>query len=240
MLPEEFPDKIINDKIFMAKYSRIDVVLAMQKTGMVPVFYNADIDIAKKTLKACYDGGVRVFEFTNRGDFAHEVFSELNHYALSELPGLMLGVGSVVDAATASLYIQMGANFIVSPVLKESMAKVCNVRKILWVPGCGSLSEISHAEELGAEIVKIFPASEVGGPKFVSAVKGPCPWTSIMPTGGVAPTEENLRGWFEAGVSCVGMGSKLITKDIVRNKDFEILSKNVKKALALIKKIKSK
>ena len=224
----------------MAKYSRIEVVLKMQETGMVPVFYNADVQKAKNVLKACYDGGVRVFEFTNRGDFAHEVFGELNHYALKELPGLILGVGSVVDAATASLYIQLGANFIVSPVLKESMAKVCNTRKIAWVPGCGSLTEISFAEELGAEVVKIFPATQVGGPKFVSTVKGPCPWTSIMPTGGVSPTEENLAEWFNSGVICVGMGSKLITKEIINNDDFDTLRKNVEDALTLIKKIRSK
>lgn len=224
----------------MAQYSRIEVVLKMRETGMVPVFYHADIETAKNVLKACYDGGVRVFEFTNRGDFAHEVFSELNHYAIKELPGLMLGVGSVVDAPTASLYMQMGANFIVSPVLKESMAKVCNTRKIAWVPGCGSLSEISFAEELGAEVVKIFPASQVGGPKFVSAVKGPCPWTSIMPTGGVSPTEENLTEWFDSGVICVGMGSKLITKDLISNSDYDTLRKKVEDTMELIKKIRSK
>ena len=156
----------------------------------MPVFYHSDIDVSKKVVKACYDGGVRVFEFTNRGDFAHEVFSELNKYCRAELPEMIMGVGSVIDAGTTSLYLQLGANFIVSPVLKEDMAIVCNRRKILWSPGCGSLTEISRAEELGAEVVKIFPGSQVGGPGFVKAVRGPFPWTSIMPTGGVKPTEE--------------------------------------------------
>jgi 2-dehydro-3-deoxyphosphogluconate aldolase / (4S)-4-hydroxy-2-oxoglutarate aldolase len=157
----------------MARFTRIQVALKMAETGMIPVFYHKDIEICKKVVKACYEGGVRVFEFTNRGDFAHEVFTELNKYAAKELPEMILGVGSIVEAGTTSLYIQLGANFIVSPVLNEDMAKVCNRRKISWSPGCGSVSEISKAEELGAEIVKIFPGSQVGGPKFVEAVKGP-------------------------------------------------------------------
>ena len=222
----------------MARFSRIEVALKMKETGMVPVFYHKDLQVAKKVLKACYDGGVRVFEFTNRGDFAHEIFSELNKYAASELPEMIMGVGSVVDPGTASLYIQLGSNFIVSPILNEQMAYVCNRRKIAWSPGCGSLSEISRAEELGAEVVKIFPGSQVGGPKFVAAVKGPCPWTSIMPTGGVAPTEENLKEWIQAGVHCVGMGSKLITKDIVNNGEYDKLTDLVRVALGIIKKVR--
>ncbi len=223
----------------MSKFSRIDVAIKMKETGMIPVFYHPDIDVCKNVLKASYDGGVRVFEFTNRGDFAHEVFAEMNRYAMESLPEMILGVGSVVDPATAALYIQLGANFIVSPVLNPEMAKICNRRKIAWSPGCGSVSEISRAEELGAEVVKIFPGTQVGGPKFVSAVKGPLPWSNIMPTGGVEPTEENLKAWFHAGVYCVGMGSKLITKDLVNSGNFEKLTEDVKKALAIIRKIRN-
>lgn len=222
----------------MARFTRIQVALKMAETGMIPVFYHKDIDVCKKVLKACYDGGVRVFEFTNRGDFAHEVFAELNKYAAKELPEMILGVGSVVEAGTTSLYIQLGTNFIVSPVLNEDMAKVCNRRKVLWSPGCGSVTEISKAEELGAEVVKIFPGSQVGGPKFVEAVKGPLPWSSIMPTGGVDTSEENLAAWFKAGVTCVGMGSQLVTKDIVEKGDFQKLTDECKKALEIIKKYK--
>jgi 2-dehydro-3-deoxyphosphogluconate aldolase/(4S)-4-hydroxy-2-oxoglutarate aldolase len=222
----------------MARFSRIDVTQKMAETGIVPVFYHSDLEVCKKVLKACYGGGIRVFEFTNRGDFAHEIFSALNKFAIAETPEMILGVGSVIDAATAALYIQLGANFIVSPVLKEEMAVVCNRRKIAWSPGCGSLSEISKAEELGAEVVKIFPGAQVGGPKFVAAVKGPCPWTSIMPTGGVSPDEENLKQWFEAGVHCVGMGSKLVSKDMIANQEFDKLSETCKKALAIVKKYK--
>jgi len=222
----------------MARFSRIEVVLKMKETGMIPVFYHAQAETAKQVLKACYDGGVRVFEFTNRGDFAHEVFAELNKWAAKEVPDMILGVGSVVDAGTASLYIQLGTNFVVSPVLKEEMAIVCNRRKIAWSPGCGSLNDISRAEELGAEIVKIFPGSSVGGPKFVAAVKGPCPWTSIMPTGGVEPTEENLKAWFVAGVACVGMGSNLFPKDVIAAKDWGKITELCRNTLDIIKTVR--
>jgi 2-dehydro-3-deoxyphosphogluconate aldolase / (4S)-4-hydroxy-2-oxoglutarate aldolase len=202
------------------------------------VFYHADLEVCKNVLLACYEGGVRVFEFTNRGDFAHEVFAQLSKYVAKELPELMLGIGSVVDAGTTALYLQLGADFVVSPILNPDMAKVCNRRKVLWSPGCGSLTEISYAEELGAEVVKIFPGSQVGGPGFVSAVKGPFPWTSIMPTGGVDATEASLKTWFEVGVHCVGMGSQLITKDILKSGDFPQLTKTVKEALETVKKIR--
>ena len=222
----------------MARFSRIEVALKMKETGMIPVFYHPQTETAEQVLKACYDGGVRVFEFTNRGDFAHEVFAELNKWAARELPDMILGVGSVVDAGTASLYIQLGANFVVSPVLKEEMALVCNRRKIAWSPGCGSLNDISRAEELGAEIVKIFPGSSVGGPKFVAAVKGPCPWTSIMPTGGVEPTEENLKAWFDAGVACVGMGSNLFPKDVIAAGNWAKITELCRKTLDIIKTVR--
>ena len=223
----------------MARFSRIEVVLKMKETGMIPVFYQSDAAIARQVLNACYNGGVRVFEFTNRGDFAHELFAELNKWAAKEIPEMILGVGSVIDAATASLYMQLGANFVVSPVLKEEMAIVCNRRKIAWIPGCGSLNDISQAEELGAEIVKIFPGSSVGGPKFVAAVKGPCPWTSIMPTGGVEPTMENLKAWFDAGVACVGMGSNLFSKDVIAANDWGKITDLCSYVLNIIKSVKN-
>lgn len=223
----------------MAKYTRIEVFQKMQETGVVPVFYHADIEVAKNVLKACYDGGIRTFEWVNRGDFAHEIFSELNKYALKELPGMILGAGSVVEEGTASIYIQAGANFIVSPLLNKNMARICNRRKVMWAPGCGSVSEIGKAEELGAELVKIFPASEVGGPSFVKGVKGPCPWTNIMPTGGVDTSKDNLQKWFDAGVTCVGMGSKLFPKSIIENGDFATLTAKVTELINTIKEIKT-
>ena len=197
----------------MAQYSRIEVVQQMKESGMVPLFYHPDIKVAKDVLKACYDGGARLMEFTNRGDFAIEIFTDLIKYAIAELPGMMLGVGSVTDAASAVQYMLAGANFVVTPVFRQDIAVVCNRRKVLWSPGCGSLTEIATAEEMGCELVKLFPGS-IYGPGFVKAIKGPQPWTSIMPTGGVSTEESNLRGWFDAGVTCVGMGSKLISKEI--------------------------
>ena len=221
----------------MAQYSRIEVANVMKETGLVPLFYNSDIELSKKVLKACYDGGARLMEFTARGDFAHEVFGELNKYAIKELPGMIMGVGSVTDGAAASRFMALGANFVVTPVLREDIAIACNRRKVLWSPGCGSLTEITSAEELGCEIVKLFPGGTYG-PGFVKAIKGPQPWTNIMPTGGVSPTKENLEGWFNAGVTCVGMGSKLISKEIVANKDFAGLEQKVKEALDIIKEIR--
>jgi 2-dehydro-3-deoxyphosphogluconate aldolase/(4S)-4-hydroxy-2-oxoglutarate aldolase len=218
----------------MAKYTRIEVAQMMKQNGMVPVFFHRDIEVCKRVLKACFDGGSRVFEFTNRGDRAHLVFQELIIWAEKETPGMMLGVGSVVDAGTTALYIQLGANFVVSPVLNPEMAKVCNRRKIAWSPGCGSLSEISEAEELGAEVVKIFPGSQVGGPGFVKSILGPCPWTSIMPTGGVSPDPENLTAWFNAGVHCVGMGSKLMVKDKDGNFDYKAIESKTREAISII------
>lgn len=222
----------------MARFTRIEVALEMRRQGVIPVFYHPDTELCKEILRASYAAGIRVFEFTNRGDFAHQVFGTLNKWAASELPELMLGVGSVVDAPTAALYIQLGAAFVVSPLLNEEMAPVCNRRKILWAPGCGSLSEIGRAEELGAEIVKIFPGSSVGGPEFVKAVKGPCPWSSIMPTGGVEPTEESLKAWFKAGVTCVGMGSNLFPKKLIDAKDWNAITETINQIRAIIASVR--
>ena len=224
----------------MARFTRIEVALKMKETGLVPVFYNADTDTCKNVVKACYNGGVRVFEFTNRGDFATLVFAELNKWTIENCPEMIMGVGSVVDEGTAAMYIALGTNFIVSPLIDEAMAKVCNKRKIAWSPGCGSVTEIGRAHELGAEIVKVFPGSQVGGPGFVKAVKGPMPWASIMPTGGVSPDEENLKAWFEAGVTCVGMGSRLFPKDVLAEKKYSYISAKCEETLQIIKKYSNK
>jgi len=221
----------------MAKYTRIQVAQAMGETGLVPLFYHADPEVAMQVLSACYKGGARLLEFTNRGDFAHEVFGELNKFCLKALPGMMLGVGSVTDAGAASLYLQLGANFIVTPVLREDIALVCNRKKVLWSPGCGSLSEIARAEELGCEVVKLFPGG-VYGSDFVKDIKGPCPWTNIMPTGGVNPDFESLKKWFDAGVFCVGMGSKLMAKKDDGQFDLERIEALTKEALGNIRKIR--
>lgn len=222
----------------MAQYSRIEVFQAMQRTGLVPLFYHPDLETSKAVVEACYKGGARLLEFTARGDFAHEVFGELVKYVSTALPGMIMGVGSVTDGASASRFMALGANFIVTPVLREDIALVCNRRKVLWSPGCGSLTEIARAEELGCELVKLFPG-DVYGPGFVKGVKGPQPWTSIMPTGGVSPEEENLRSWFDAGVTCVGMGSKLIKKDANGNFDYHKIEQTVAKSIQIIEKCRT-
>lgn len=222
----------------MARFTRIEVVLKMKETGMIPVFYHPDAAVCKEVVKACYEGGVRVFEFTNRGDFATLVFAELNRWTIENCPDMILGTGSVVDEATAAMYIALGANFIVSPLIDEATARICNKRKIPWSPGCGTVTEIGKAHELGAEVVKLFPGAEVGGPGFVKAVRGPMPWASLMPTGGVSPSEENLKAWFEAGVFCVGMGSKLFPGEMLANKNYSYITAKCEEVLGIIKKYK--
>jgi len=221
----------------MAQFTRIEVAQAMKDIGMIPLFFSTDINLSKNILKACYDGGARLMEFTSRGDFAHEIFAELTKYAIKELPGMIMGVGSVTDAAAASMYMQLGANFIVTPVLREDIAIVCNRRKVLWSPGCGTLTEIAKAEELGCEIVKLFPA-DLYGAEFIKNIKGPQPWTSIMPTGGVDPSAESLKSWFQAGATCVGIGSQLISKEIIDTKNYAELTKRVKEVIEIISKLK--
>ena len=220
----------------MARFNKMQVLDAIVSTGMVPVYYNKDVEIAKQVVKACYEGGVRAFEFTNRGDFAHEVFAELIKFAAKECPDLVLGVGSIVDAGTASLYLQLGANFIVGPLFNPEIAKVCNRRLVPYTPGCGSVSEIGFAQEAGCDLCKIFPAGNVGGPSFVKNIKAPMPWSMIMATGAVEPTEENLSAWFKAGVTCVGMGSKLFPKEMIAAGNWEAISTLCRDALATIKK----
>ena len=203
---------------------------------MVPVFYHKDVAVACAVVKACYDGGVRAFEFTNRGDMAHEVFAELMRFTADECPDLALGVGSVVDAPTAALYIQMGACFVVGPLLNSDVAKVCNRRGVPYTPGCGTVSEVGQAQELGCDIVKVFPG-DVLGPKFVKGLMAPMPWSRIMVTGGVEPTEENLSAWIKAGAFCVGMGSKLFPKDKVAAADWQYVTDMCRQSLDIISKI---
>lgn len=221
----------------MATYSKIQVIQTMKETGMVPVFYHSDAETAKHVLKACYDGGVRAFEFTNRGDFAQEVFGELVKYARKELPGMIVGVGSVVDAPTAAMYIQLGANFVVGPLFNQEIAPVCNRRLIPYCPGCGTVSEVGAAQEAGCDLCKVFPG-DVLGPAFVKGLRAPMPWSQIMVTGGVKPERENLEAWFKAGVTCVGMGSNLFPKDAVASADWDRITGLCRTALDIIAKVR--
>ncbi len=210
----------------------------MASTGMVPVFYHSDLETSCKVLKACYEGGVRAFEFTNRGDFAQDVFAGLVKYAAKECPEMILGIGSLIDPATAALYLQLGANFVVGPCFNPEISKVCNRRLVPYIPGCGSVTEISNAQESGCDICKIFPAGNVGGPSFVQNVKAPMPWSQLMVTGAVEPTEENLSAWMKAGVTCVGMGSKLFPKEVIKAGNWSEITGLCQHALSIIQKQK--
>lgn len=220
----------------MSRFDSLTVMSLIRDTRMVPVFYNSDPHIAMQVLKACYDGGVRVFEFTNRGDFAQDVFASLRKFASEHCPDLALGVGSVVDAPTAAAFIQLGADFVVGPLFNPDVAKVCNRRCIPYTPGCGSVTEVGMAQEAGCSICKIFPG-DVLGPKFVKGIMAPMPWSKLMVTGGVEPTEENLTAWFKAGVFCVGMGSKLFPAECIKNADWTYITEKCKQTLSTIRQL---
>ncbi len=217
----------------MARFDKLNVLGKIGTTGMVPVFYHKEVEIAKQVLKACYEGGVRAFEFTNRGDFAHEVFAELVKYAAVECPEMAVGAGSIVDAPTAALYVQMGACFIVGPMFNPEIAKLCNRRMIPYSPGCGTITEVGNAQEAGCDLCKVFPG-DVMGPAFVKSLMAPMPWSRIMVTGGVEPAEDNITAWFKAGVFCVGMGSKLFPSDRIKAGDWAYITDKCRETLTVI------
>jgi 2-dehydro-3-deoxyphosphogluconate aldolase/(4S)-4-hydroxy-2-oxoglutarate aldolase len=208
----------------MAKFNKIDTIGIIRSTGIVPVFYHADVEVAKKVVKACYDGGIRAFEFTNRGDGAYKVFEQLIAFVRAECPEMALGAGTILDAPTAGQYLQMGADFLVSPCLSEEVVPLCNRRGVPYSPGCGTVSEIVRAMELGCDLVKVFPAGTVGGPAFVKNILGPLPWAMVMCTGAVEPAEENLTAWAKSGVTAVGMGSKLFPKETIKAGNWQAIS----------------
>jgi len=224
----------------MARFTRMQVLTAMYDISVVPVFYHPDVDTAKNVVAAISRGGCKLVEFVNRGDHAFEVFSELDRHFAKADPSLILGVGSIVEPYTAALYINSGANFVVGPSLNAEVAELCNRRMIPYSPGCGSATEISNAQALGCEIVKVFPGKEVGGPSFVKNVMGPMPWTRVMPTGGVDSTEESLTSWLSAGVAAMGMGSNLITKEMLAAKDWAGIENKVRETVDRVKTIKAK
>ena len=223
----------------MARFSRMETLNTILDGGLVPVFYHPDIEAAKNIVDAIVEGGCRLAEMTNRGDRAYLVFRELEEYVARNRPEMVLGVGSVVDAPTAALYIAQGANFVVGPTLCTETARLCNRRKVPYSPGCGSVTEVQAAHDLGCEIVKIFPGGQVGGPAFVKAVRGPCPWALLMPTGGVDSTEESVSAWVGAGAAALGIGSKLVTKELVAAGDFASISAKVKEVLEFIRRARA-
>ena len=222
----------------MARYRRLETLVLMKEIGVVPIFYEPDVEVARRMVAACAEGGARLVEFTNRGDGAIDVFRQVEGWCAANCKDVVLGAGTILDAPTAAHYLAAGANFIVAPSLDEEVARLCNTRKIPYLPGCGSVTEIQRAHTLGVEICKLFPAAEVGGPAFVKNVRGPLPWTDIMATGGVAPNQENLRGWFGAGVACVGMGSNLFSPEIVRQRDYAELTARVRDVIRMIREVR--
>ena len=222
----------------MAKFDKFEVMAKIKAAPMVPVFYHKDAEICKKVIKACYEGGVRAFEFTNRGDFAHEVFGELSKWASTECPELALGIGSGVDAPTAPPYIQIGANFVVGPLFNPAIAVVCNRRCVTYCPGCLTPSEIGKAQEVGCDFTKVFPGDVVGA-NLIKGVLAPMPWSKIMVTGGVAPEKDNLEKWFKAGVFCVGMGSKLFPKEVIAAEDWQAITAKCQECFSAINGFKA-
>ena len=219
----------------MAHFTRLDVLNRAVADGFVPIFYHPNVEVTKQIVAACAAGGIRMIEFTNRGDFAYRVFAEVAEYFAKHDPSVMLGVGSIVDAPTAALYIASGANFIVGPVLNAEIARLCNRRKIAYFPGCSTLGEISQAEELGVEIVKVFPGESVGGPEFIKAILGPCPWTRVLVTGGVSANQASINAWFKAGVTAVGIGSALIRKEWVEAGNYAAITDEASQIMAWIR-----
>jgi len=218
----------------MPNFLKHEVVGEILEIGLLPVFYNKDAKVAEKIIQACVGGGATVIEFTNRGDLAHEVFSELSKWSQKELPGVILGAGTIIDPSTAGLYINCGANFIVGPVFNPDVAKICNRRKVAYIPGCMTPSEISAAEEMGIDIVKVFPGNVVG-PEFIKAILGPCPWSRLMPSGGVEVTRQNISCWIKAGAAALNIGSNLIKKDLVKAGNFNGIKKLVEQCIGWIK-----
>ena len=207
----------------MAKFDKYAVMAKIAAAPMVPVFYHSDVEVCKNVIRACYAGGVRAFEFTNRGDFANEIFSQLSKWVLHECPDLVLGIGSIIDAPTAALYLQLGANFVVGPLFNKDIALVCNRRSVPYCPGCLTPTEVGMAQEAGCDFIKIFPG-DVVGTNLIKGLLAPMPWTKLMVTGGVAPEKDNLTLWFNAGVFCVGMGSKLFPSDKIKANDWAYIT----------------
>lgn len=223
----------------MAKFERLTVYNTIFKDGMIPLFFVKNKEQAVSIAQALARGGSNVLEFTNRGEEALEVFVHLIKSSSKYFPNLIIGAGTILDAPTAALYIAYGANFIVGPSFNEEIARLCNLKRIPYIPGAATVNEIIKAEEFGAELIKIFPGSTIGGPKFVEALLGPLPKTKVMPTGGVSVDEENIKAWFKAGVACIGMGSQLVSKKAIEDKDYKLIENNTRKVLEIIKKIRN-
>ena len=218
----------------MARFMRLEVTNTLLNIGLVPLFYHGEVETAIEIVAACARGGARVIEFTNRGELAYPAFTELvRHFAKAD-PSIVLGVGSIGDAPTAALYLASGANFIVGPSFNAEIARLCNRRKVLYIPGTATETEIATAEEYGAEICKVFPGDTLG-PGFIKAVMAPCPWHRLLPTGGVDATEASISTWIKAGAAAVGLGSKLISPQVIKAKAFDDLAATTAQCVSWVK-----
>lgn len=223
----------------MVRLERSYVNKQIEQHAFVPLYNPHEVELCKQVLQAAYEGGVRVFELTNRGQHALSIFREIIPFAEKNFPELIIGAGTIMDEESAKAFYEAGAAFIISPVLSAEVGAYCEQNKICWIPGAATLTEIVNAHKLGADIVKIFPANFVGGPGFVEAIKAPCPWIRVMPTGGVDRSEDNLKAWFKAGVHCVGIGSQLFRKELLAKQDFKTLQQDTRQVVEVIKNIKS-
>jgi 2-dehydro-3-deoxyphosphogluconate aldolase/(4S)-4-hydroxy-2-oxoglutarate aldolase len=212
------------------------VMEAFKHSGVIPVFYHDDPEVCTQVLRVCYESGLRVFEFTNRGAQAQANFKYLLAYKKEHFPDMQLGIGTIKDAQTAQSFIELGTEFIVSPILDAGTAQVCNAAHIPWIPGCMSPTEIQGALVLGANLIKLFPGN-VLGPGFLKAIKPLFPDGRFMPTGGVSTDPENLKEWFDAGVVCVGMGSNLLDPESIRKQDWDALKQKIMQTFAYIRSL---
>ncbi|WP_378181255.1 bifunctional 4-hydroxy-2-oxoglutarate aldolase/2-dehydro-3-deoxy-phosphogluconate aldolase [Aquimarina sp. SS2-1] len=219
------------------KHTNQHIISTMEDTGLIPVFNHPDIGIAQEVVEASYQAGIKVFEFTNRDEKALEVFTKLRQYG-SKYDDLILGIGTIFTETEVKKFMDAGADFIVSPALIPEVADYCTTKETLWIPGCATITEVYNAHQLGAQLIKAFPGNVLGS-DFIKAVKTVLPMVKIMPTGGVKPTFENLKLWFDSGVSCVGMGSQLFHKDAIKNGNFDKLTNDIKEALQHIQKVKN-
>ncbi len=214
------------------------ILSLIPQQGILPLYFYKDVSVSIEVLKALYSAGIRAVEYTNRGEAALQNFKEMRKVCDSELKGMYLGIGTIKNGEMAQTFIDAGTDYIICPGLIESVAAVADKNNMLWVPGCMTPTEIIRAETLGASMIKLFPGN-ILGPGFMSAIKELFPGLSFMPTGGVELDKDNISAWFKAGVCAVGMGSKLITKQLLEAKDYAQITKDTEKVLAIIQSIKS-
>ncbi len=215
------------------KFTKEQLYAKLNEVPIMPLFNHPDLAVSKSVVKACYDGGIKVFEYTNRGEGAALIFAELVKYIRQELPEMAIGIGTVFTAEEAEYFVSLDTDFIVQPIMNPAVGEVCNKHKIAWMPGVMTVTELYNAQQAGADIIKIFPAN-VLGTAFVKAMKAPMPHAKVMVTGGVEPNEENLKGWFSAGVTAVGMGSQLFPKDVLASGNYQQIEEVVRKCVEIV------